>query len=294
MQDIRLMAGEGKLTKKTVLQAIAVIRKQRRPKDVAESYDNEELANEVYAEFERIYPNLARRANERTVHAAIMDVLNYGGDSNPSALAQDVARAVKRDMQQGMAEGAPIVVAQAPIHIRNPKIQQSRQEKPLTAYQQGVAAQGKPYQNPHQFDPKAGADVNYDHNQYRAGYKKQGVAEAGYPEVDHMPGAVTKRTQTGCKRCNGKGYVYKTPDGQVHNMNRSDAKTYKCSKCDGIGFVKVAEGKEPVSEMTAGGCSAGGFATGPTAGGGKPGTGKPNKIGNILKRTTPKVGKGIY
>jgi hypothetical protein len=105
MQDIRLMAGEGKLTKKTVLQAIAVIRKQRRPKDVAESYDNEELANEVYAEFERIYPNLARRANERTVHAAILDVLNYGGDSNPSALAQDVARAVKRDMQQGMAEG---------------------------------------------------------------------------------------------------------------------------------------------------------------------------------------------
>ena len=104
MQDIRLMAGEGKLTKKTVLQAIAVIRKQRRPKDVAESYDNEELANEVYAEFERIYPNLARRANERTVHAAIMDVLNYGGDSNPSALAQDVARAVKRDMQQGVAE----------------------------------------------------------------------------------------------------------------------------------------------------------------------------------------------
>jgi len=36
MQDIRLMAGEGKLTKKTVLQAIAVIRKQRKEKGVAE------------------------------------------------------------------------------------------------------------------------------------------------------------------------------------------------------------------------------------------------------------------
>jgi len=36
MQDIRLMAGDGPLTKKTILQAIAVIRKQRRPKDVAE------------------------------------------------------------------------------------------------------------------------------------------------------------------------------------------------------------------------------------------------------------------
>jgi hypothetical protein len=36
MQDIRLMAGEGKLTKKTVLQAIAVIRKQRKEQGVAE------------------------------------------------------------------------------------------------------------------------------------------------------------------------------------------------------------------------------------------------------------------
>jgi hypothetical protein len=71
--------------------------------DVVEGYDGEELANEVYAEFERMYPNLARRANERTVHAAIMDVLNYGGDSDPAALAQDVARAVKRDIQ-GVAE----------------------------------------------------------------------------------------------------------------------------------------------------------------------------------------------
>jgi len=70
---------------------------------VAEGSDSEELADEVYAEFERTYPNLARRADERTIHAAIIDVLNYGGDSNPSALAQDVARAVKRDMQ-GVAE----------------------------------------------------------------------------------------------------------------------------------------------------------------------------------------------
>jgi hypothetical protein len=38
-QDIRLMAGEGKLTKKTVLQAIAVIRKQRREQGVAEKFD---------------------------------------------------------------------------------------------------------------------------------------------------------------------------------------------------------------------------------------------------------------
>ena len=31
-QDIRLVAGEGKLTQKTIKQAIDVIRKQRRPK----------------------------------------------------------------------------------------------------------------------------------------------------------------------------------------------------------------------------------------------------------------------
>lgn len=75
----------------------------RKEQGVAEGYDSEELANEVYAEFERMYPNLARRANERTVHAAIMDVLNYGGDNDPAALAQDVARAVKIDIQ-GVAE----------------------------------------------------------------------------------------------------------------------------------------------------------------------------------------------
>jgi hypothetical protein len=66
----------------------------------------------------------------------------------------------------------------------------------------------------------------------------QGVAEGGYPEVDHMPGPTIKRTQTGCKRCHGKGYVYKTDDGEVHPMNRPDAKKYKCGKCSGIGFVK--------------------------------------------------------
>ena len=80
--------------------------------------------------------------------------------------------------------------------------------------------------------------------------KEQGVAEA-IPDVDHMPGPTIKRTQTGCKRCHGKGYVYKTPDGEVHPMNRPDAKKYKCGKCDGIGFVKVAEqGVAEVSDAT--------------------------------------------
>jgi hypothetical protein len=84
-------------------------------------------------------------------------------------------------------------------------------------------------------------DLNNYANKFGYNIKDEGVAEAGYPEVDHMPGPITKRTQTGCKRCHGKGYVYKTPDGETHPMNRPDAKRYKCGKCSGIGFVKVAE-----------------------------------------------------
>ena len=88
---------------------------------VAEGYDTEELANEVYAEFERTYPNLARRADERTIHAAIVDVLNYGGDNDAGALAQDVARAVKQQMQQGVAE----MDKSQPSHGRDGKISHS-------------------------------------------------------------------------------------------------------------------------------------------------------------------------
>jgi hypothetical protein len=72
---------------------------RRMKQGVEEDSAGEELANEVYAEFERMYPNLARRADDRIVHAAIMDVLNYGGNNDPAALAQDVARAVKRNIQ---------------------------------------------------------------------------------------------------------------------------------------------------------------------------------------------------
>jgi len=72
---------------------------QQQSSHIAEDRDSEELANEVYAEFERMYPKLASRTHERTVHAAIMDVLNYG-DSDISALAQDVARAVKQEHNQ--------------------------------------------------------------------------------------------------------------------------------------------------------------------------------------------------
>jgi hypothetical protein len=104
----------------------------------------------------------------------------------------------------------------------------------------------KPIKRPSGYDEyiKQGAKQGFQDdptNPLRKKVKEQGVAEGGYPEVDHMPGPTIKRTQTGCKRCHGKGYVYKTPDGETHPMNRPDAKKYKCGKCDGIGFVKLAE-----------------------------------------------------
>jgi hypothetical protein len=101
--------GDVKQAGKALMDELNTLHRMSQGKQgVAEGSDSEELADEVYAEFERIYPNLARRADERTIHAAIIDVLNYGGDSNPSALAQDVARAVKRDMQPGVAEGEKV------------------------------------------------------------------------------------------------------------------------------------------------------------------------------------------
>lgn len=63
----------------------------------------------------------------------------------------------------------------------------------------------------------------------------------------------------------------------------------------------VAEGcsienklRNKLAEMTAGGTGAGGFATGPAGGGFKKTTGVPKKVKNVIKRTKPQVGKGIY
>lgn len=56
----------------------------------------------------------------------------------------------------------------------------------------------------------------------------------------------------------------------------------------------LAEDKQTVSEMTAGGTGAGGFATGAAGGTGKPGTGVPKRVKNVVKRLSPKIGTGIY
>lgn len=50
-----------------------------------------------------------------------------------------------------------------------------------------------------------------------------------------------------------------------------------------------------VMEDASAGCSSSGtVATVSTSLGGKPGTGKPKKVGNMIKRTKPAIGKGVY
>lgn len=57
--------------------------------------------------------------------------------------------------------------------------------RPKTPYEQGkeAKAKGEPYNNPYTFDPKAGADINYDHNSYRDGHN---VTESNEIDVERI------------------------------------------------------------------------------------------------------------
>ena len=77
----------------------------------------------------------------------------------------------------------------------------------------------------------------------------QGVAE-GLPgslsQSDYTPGATVKNPNTSCKRCHGRGTLWKAPDGKILPANDvPGAKKYKCGACDGIGMAKkeVDEGE---------------------------------------------------
>ena len=83
MQDIRLMAGEGPLTKKTVLQAIAVIRKQRREQGVADGSLNE-LSSDLLQRSARLAKDKSNQAMAPDVHNAL-----GGGYMNPLAKHYD-------------------------------------------------------------------------------------------------------------------------------------------------------------------------------------------------------------
>ena len=63
---------------------------------------------------------------------------------------------------------------------------------------------------------------------------------------DYTLGATVKNPNTSCKRCNGRGTLWKAPDGKILPANDvPGAKKYKCGACDGIGMAKkeVDEGE---------------------------------------------------
>jgi glycerol-3-phosphate cytidylyltransferase-like family protein len=96
MQDIRLMAGEGPLTKKTILQAIAVIRKQRRPQDVAEDKESDPVTSAVLSFYKPVvndihkeklpdYVDQARellhQTNDPEVRSKLIDIFKKGKEN---------------------------------------------------------------------------------------------------------------------------------------------------------------------------------------------------------------------
>lgn len=94
----------------------------------------------------------------------------------------------------------------------------------------------------------------------------------------------------------------KTDYGSRHIGGRRDAVAGRAGKTIGrAANTNFKGGGKPVvtadvfgESASVGGVSAGAFATGPAAGLGRPTTGKPKKVGNVIKRSMPKFGKGVY
>jgi hypothetical protein len=119
MQDIRLMAGEGKLTKKTVLQAIAVIRKQRREKAVAEEaagvgivkqdYDLDQMVYVLTVDGNKVsftywdYEDDFQNPDIKDIYQQAKEQLE--GKLSPDQIKQ-VARAVFKSFEQGVREAS--------------------------------------------------------------------------------------------------------------------------------------------------------------------------------------------
>ena len=132
--------------------------------------------------------------------------------------------------KQSVAEGAPeLLKAEMPMvrHIEN--------ELATKGYKKGTEEYKKMFGHALAYYRKFGFPD----------YRK-GVAE-GFPyDVDHMPGATVKNPNTSCTRCNGRGTLWKAPDGKILRANDvPGAQRYKCGACDGIGMAKkeVDEGE---------------------------------------------------
>jgi hypothetical protein len=73
----------------------------------------------------------------------------------------------------------------------------------------------------------------------RAAKKAASSLPGSLSKSDYMPGATVKNPNSSCKRCHGRGTLWKAPDGTILPANDvPGAKRYKCGACDGIGMVK--------------------------------------------------------
>jgi hypothetical protein len=166
----------------------------------------------------------------------------YPKHQDLSGVSTDKLKAylAKQSQQSVPGEGSQVKRVQAELQRRSQGVAEGTDDNEPFNYEEWKASKVKPRKPRGHKDAEAlGKAIDSEQSELRK-RKEQGVAES-IPDVDHMPGPTIKRTQTGCKRCHGKGYVYKTPDGETHPTNRPDAKKYKCGKCAGIGFVKVTE-----------------------------------------------------
>ena len=105
---------------------------------------------------------------------------NKQGTGVGNKLAQQTRAELAKKKEQGVAEGAPIVVM--PSHKRLEKKHKpslSRGMDPAKAQGEQDARDGKPYNNPYPFKKELGAPGNWEHNSYKASYDsvKKGVAE---------------------------------------------------------------------------------------------------------------------
>ena len=120
MQDIRLMAGDGPLTKKTVLQAIAVIRKQRRPQGVAEAYGRYDRRDAYQRDYDHSVAGIDRPSNHRDDERHDLDPTDWYIVKDGKMLKASV---YPRQVQQAIAQG----------------FSPNREEAQANADQQGVA-----------------------------------------------------------------------------------------------------------------------------------------------------------
>lgn len=88
----------------------------------------------------------------------------------------------------------------------------------------------------------------------------------------------------------------KTTKGKMHGQDASSKKKIIAKRLGSHPEPTLPESKKPVNEMTAGGTGAGSIGGGVVGalGGKTKSTGKPKKVGNILRRVNPQIGKGIY